>query len=151
MAASNIPPAGTDPAPPTPVVVPQSRTISPAKEADGAGGKARMEEFELVGPEGEVVKIKRNMDTGEQTVTGTPMQRGDRPGVYDELSLRVVKGEVPKENFPPPMPATVDPAPVVHDVSEDPARQVLPVNHDDVATPDEVKRRSRQTAAAAKK
>lgn len=143
MAASNIPPAGADPAPPSPIIAPRSRTIGPVSEDGGDAGKARMEEFEVIGPEGGRVKVRRNMDTGEQTITGDAMQRGDRPGVYDELSLRVVKGEVPKDNFPPPMPEVVDP-PVVVGTSDDPAREVLPVNHTDVATPAEVKRRSRQ-------
>lgn len=102
----------------------------------------RFETFDVTGPGGETVTIKRNIETGEQEITsGEPMQRGDRPGVGDEISLRVEKGEVGKDKFPPPMPEPVREP----DATAGPdASQVLPVSHEDVATPDEVKRRSRQ-------
>ena len=127
------------------------RTIALVQEDGDAKPKDRFEEYDLIGPEGHRVHVKRNIDTGEQVITGEAMQRGDRPGVDDELSIRVVRGEVGKDMFPPPSPEPEPPVGATPVVDGDPARQVLPVTHEDVATPDEVKRRSRQTAAAAKK
>ena len=127
---------------------PESRTVS----ADQAGDVAepRFEEFDATGPEGRVVHIRRNIETGEQTVSGDAMQRGDRPGVGDEISLRVERGEVGKDKFPPPMPEPVRaPVAVTAEADQVEVSAVLPVSHEDVATPDEVKRRSRQRSAAA--
>ena len=128
--------------------VPAARTISPEQgDADGAG-KPRFEEFEITGPEGKTVTIRRNIETGEQTVKGDAMQRGDRPGVADEISLRVERGEVGKDKFPPPIPEPVrEPAAVTVEADGTTVSAVLPVSHEDVATPAEVKRRSRQKDA----
>jgi hypothetical protein len=126
----------------------KTRTISPDQGATGGAGKPRYEEYSLVGPEGKTVTIRRNIETGEQTVKGDAMQRGDRPGVGDEISLRVEKGEVGKDKFPPPMPEPVrEPVSVTVEADGTTVSAVLPVSHEDVATPAEVKRRSRQKDA----
>lgn len=92
----------------------------------------RFETFDVTGPEGKTVTIKRNIETGEQE-TG--------PVLGTRSALRVEQGQIGKEAFPPPMPEPVREP----DTKAGPdASQVLPVSHEDVATPDEVKRRSRQ-------
>lgn len=99
----------------------------------------RFESYNVDGPEGPVT-IVRDIDSGVQAIaSGEAMQRGDRPGVDDAIARMVETGQVGKDAFPAPMPEPTREPEVGDQVS---------VSHEDVATPDEVRRRSRQKTGA---